>query len=182
MSRRVIAMMAGSAVIIAGAIVLAVMTRTTAEPLKTSEATRESATSSTLGTSTSEPRRDSINTTQPTISNDPAGPDVAGLGNGSGGERLARLVDEYRQQHWADAMGQCLDPDVAIAGAKACAVSACEIHDAFHARTFYLHVTGADRAEVQRACEQAHVQLEHPHRPFFGPHRRPFRSPTGSGG
>jgi hypothetical protein len=175
-----IVMVAGSAVIIAGAIALAVMTRTTAEPLKTPEAVRANATSSTSGTSTSQSRRDSI---QPTISDDNTqAADLAGVGNGSAGDRLARLLDEYDQHHWANAMGQCLDPEIARAGAKACAVSACEIHDAYHARAFYIRVTGADRGEVQLACEQAHVQLEHPHRPFFGPHHPPFRSPTGSGG
>ena len=102
MSRRVIAMMAGSAVIIAGAIALALMTRTTAEPLKRSEATRENATSSTLGTSTSESRGDSSNTTQPTISDED---DLAGIGMGSASDRLARLTDEYSQHHWANAMG-----------------------------------------------------------------------------
>ncbi|HEX4453212.1 MAG TPA: hypothetical protein VH143_20210 [Kofleriaceae bacterium] len=107
---------------------------------------------------------------------------MAGAGNaGSDGDQLARLDDEFAQHHWANAVAQCLNHTVATIGAKACAISACGIHDAMRARMYYTNVAPADRADVQAACTDAHVALDR-HR-MFGPHHLPIRSPLrGSGG
>ncbi len=107
---------------------------------------------------------------------------MAGVGNaGSDGDQLLRLDEEFAQHHWANAVAQCLNHTVATIGAKACAISACGIHDAMRARMFYANVAPADRVEVQAACTDAHVALDR-HR-MFGPHHMPIRSPLrGSGG
>ncbi|HEY1817510.1 MAG TPA: hypothetical protein VGG74_34455 [Kofleriaceae bacterium] len=111
---------------------------------------------------------------------------MAEPGNGSAGGMLQRLVDEYAQHHWANAIAACLSPEVAIAGAKECAVSACELHDIAHARVFYTRVAAADRHEVRADCDRMRVPVDHLLRPQLGNHRRPFRSPivspAGSGG
>lgn len=193
MTRRMIALAAAGIAIAAGGIALAILTRDGDAPLK--QAARASTTSTSTATSSTASR-----STQPALehstaiasgadpaiaSRDPSVADVAGLGNGSAGEELARLADELAQHHWANAMAQCLSPEIAIAGAKSCAISACELHDFTHARAFYSHVSAEDRPEVKLECEQAHVQLERP-RPGRFPHRPFGRSPaapsTGSNG
>jgi hypothetical protein len=178
MSRRMIAMTVGAAVVVIAAIALAVLTRPSAEPLKQTE-DRPITPLAARSTSTSEPPRDSI---AENSVGDPSVPDVAGLGNnGSDGDQLRRLDDELAQHHWANAVAQCFNPTVAMLGAKACTISACGIHDARRARTYYANVAPADRVEVEAACTDAHVSLDR-HR-MFGPHHMPIRSPLrGSGG
>ena len=185
MSRRMIAMMAGAVVIVAGAITLAVMTRSTRGAVKvTIEAAREI---ESLATSEHFDERAAAKFKSPHDAGLDDGSDlpiVAGDGNGSTGASLQRLVDEYAQHHWANAIAQCLNPEVAIAGAKACAISACELHDAMHAR-MYLRARRPVRIAARSwpPATQAHVPLEHAIEPLFGPHHRPFRSPdAGSGG
>jgi len=182
-------MVAGAAVIVAGAIALAIMTRGEPAPLKReSHAARESS-PVTVSASTSAPARDS-SATPPTIQAREVAAaddvDVAEPGNGSSGELLQRLADQYAQHHWPEAVAACLNPDVAIAGADQCAISACELHDTVHARRFFSRVSTADRAQVRAACEAVHVPVDRPLHPWLGAHRRPFRapivSPAGSGG
>jgi hypothetical protein len=178
MSRRMIALTVGVAVVVIGAIALAVMTRPSAEPLKQTEARSSSAVAA-RSVSTSDSPRDSL---AENSVGDPSVPDVAGVGNdGSDGDQLLRLDEEFAQHHWANAVAQCLNHTVAMIGAKACAISACGIHDAMRARMYYANVAPADRVDVQAACTDAHVELER-HR-MFGPHHMPIRSPLrGSGG
>jgi hypothetical protein len=177
MSRRMIAMTVGGAVVVVAAIALAVLTRPSAEPLNQTE-DRSKSPSTPRSISTSEPPRDSIGENSV---GDPSVPDVAGIGSGSDGDQLLRLDDEFAQHHWANAVAQCLNHSVATIGAKACTISACGIHDAMRARMYYANVAPADRVEVQAACTDAHVALDR-HR-MFGPHHMPIRSPLrGSGG
>jgi hypothetical protein len=186
MSRRTLVMMAATVVVAAGAIVLAVMTRSEPSPLKLrSQAARERSIS-TVSASTGAPAQNSSAPAAVLAPSSDHTDDVAGPGNGSAGEILQRLVDEYAQRHWANAIAACLNPDVAIAGAKECAVSACELHDIAHARRFYTRVAAADRNEVRADCERMRIPVDRPLRPQLGTHRRPFRSPivspAGSGG
>jgi hypothetical protein len=174
MSRRTIVMVAGAGVIVAAAIALAVMTRSEPAPLKPeSQVVRESPISTT-STSTNAPTQNS-SAAQPAIAS--SNTDVAEPGNGSTGELLERLADEYGQHHWANAIAACLNPEVAVAGAKQCAMSACELHDIVHARQFFSRVAPADRGEVRAECDRIHVPVDRPVRPQLGTHRRPFRSP-----
>jgi hypothetical protein len=175
MSRRMIAMTVGVAVVVVAAIALAVMTRPSAEPLKQTEDRASSPISAARNSSPRDVLADAASVA------DPSDPDVAGLGSGSDGDQLLRLDDEFAQHHWANAVAQCLNHAVAMIGAKACTISACGIHDAMRARMYYANVAPADRIEVQAACTDAHVALDR-HR-MFGPHHMPIRSPLrGSGG
>jgi len=182
-------MSVGAGVIVAAAIALAIMTRGEPAPLKPEPRAARESPISTASTTTDSPAQNS-SATPPSIVH--ADSDVAepgngnGNGNGSAGELLDRLVGEFAQHHWANAMGACLNPEVAVTGAKQCAVSACELHDIVHARRFFSSVAAADRGEVRAECERVHVPVDRPVRPWLGTHRRPFRSPivspAGSGG
>lgn len=164
-------MTVGAAVVVVAAITLAVLTRPSAEPLNKTEAAPIApvAPIAARSSSTSEPPRDSI------AENSVGDPDVAGVGSGSDGDQLQRLDQEFAAHHWANAIAECLNHEVAMTDAKACTISACGIHDAMRARMYYANVAPADRVVVQAACTDAHVALDR-HR-MFGPHHLPIRSP-----
>jgi hypothetical protein len=189
MSRRVLVMLVAAGVVVAAAIALAIMTRSEPAPLKSKPNVASVISEqpiATQSTSTSTPAQNSNTPPPPAIASESGGSDVAEPGNGSAGAALERLADEYAQHHWANAIAECLNPEVAIAGAKQCAVSACELHDTVHARRFFSRVAGGDRDEVRDECERVHIPIDRPLRPLLGTHRRPFRSPivspAGSGG
>jgi hypothetical protein len=177
-----IAMSVAAGVVVVGAIALAVMTRDVGEPLKPSVVAsdaRRSTSSATWSNSTASSSRDSLD--DASSGSSVADVDVATPGNspitgsGSDGEQLQQLASEFAQHHWANAIAECLNHAVAIAGAKQCAISACELHDTVHAQMYYAYVTPEQRGDVQAACAEKHIPVER-HR-AFGPHRPPIRSP-----
>lgn len=178
-------MAAAGIAIAVGGIALAILTRAGDEPLKRvdSPTTTTAGTPNTASSSTQPSLEHSTaiaSGADPAVATrDPSEPDLAGLGNGSAGEELEKAINEFAQHHWANVMAQCLSPAVAIAAAKVCTISACEMHDFTHSRAFYAHVSAEDRGEVKETCQEAHVPVERV-RPGFHPHR-PFRSPRGVG-
>jgi hypothetical protein len=179
MSLRLIALVVAASALVAGAIGLVVMTRSGDPPLKGDEHP-VAISDSTISNPIDRAARGSASA--PTLPVD----HVAQAGNDDvvdSAPGLEMLASEFAQHHWADAIAQCADPSVATAGAKACVMSACELHNATKALEWLPKVDAADRAEVLAACTEARVNLA-PVRPIHrpSPHRHFERSPAGSGG
>jgi len=179
--------MIGAAVVIAaGGIALAILTRGGDAPLnRPSRTTPTATTANTTATNSTQPALEHsteiASGADPVVAErDPSEPDLAGLGNGSAGEQLAKLADEFAQHHWANAMAECLSQAIMLGNPKACAISACELHDIRHASIFYSHVASADRGEVKTTCQEAHVPVERV-RPGLHFHRPGMRSPPSVG-
>jgi hypothetical protein len=179
MSRRLIALVVAAGALVASAIGLVVMTRSGDPPLKGDEHP-VAISDSTISNPIDRTARGSASA--PTLPVDhvaQAGTDDV-IDSAPG---LETLASEFAQHHWADALAQCADPTVATAGAKACVVSACELHNTTKAFEWLQNVSAADRAEVLAACTEARVNLAPVwpvHRPL--PHRPFARAPAGSGG
>jgi hypothetical protein len=183
MSRRLIALLVAASALVAGAIGLVVMTRSGDPPLKGDDHPVAISDPSVPDPIVRAPRGSASAPTLPAEHVAQAGNDDV-IESAPGIETLA---SEFAQRHWADALAQCADPAVATAGAKACVVSACELHNAMKAYEWLPNVNAADRAEVLSACTEAHVNLtvtRPVHGPIHGlsPHRHFVRSPAGSGG
>jgi len=180
-----IAIVAASAVLAAAAIALVVMTRTATAVLKPSAdagARRVMRSLETPLPSTNSPRAGSAGSASALASGDVAGAGSGGDNTAEIAQGLETLAAEVAQHHWENAIAQCANPAVVLAGARACVATACELHMAPKARAWLVHVAPGDRDDVIAECTAAHVQLGRPQRPIFGIHRHPARSPAGSGG
>jgi hypothetical protein len=180
MSRRLIALVVAASALVAGAIGLVVMTRSGDPPLKPDPHPVAISDPNVPDPIDRAPRGSAAAPTLPADHVAQAGNDDV-VDSAPGIEMLASA---FAQHHWADAIAQCADPQVATAGAKACVMSACELHNSMKAYEWLPNVNAADRAEVLAACTEARVNLSPIHQPIHRPslHRHFVRSPAGSGG
>jgi len=160
---------AGGAIILAGAIALAIATRGGADQHDGRARDEARSTEPTTTERTTRDRAAGLNAPAPAAAT--AGSDAV-RASGIPLEAMPELAEAFRTAHFQDAVELCGVAGTFAAHQGDCTIAACRAHLEGRARGWFARVGDDDRDRVAKACEDAKITLGPRIRPHGRPHGR----------